>query len=56
MFMNLHWPLNQKQNKSRKNHQLIIRLRAFAATYICVLIGSDSDELRLREDEGLSFG
>lgn len=28
----------------------------FIMTYICVLVGSDSDELRLGEDEGLSFG
>lgn len=26
------------------------------ATYICVLISSDSDELSLREDKGLGFG
>lgn len=25
-------------------------------TYICVLISGDGDELRLREDKGLSFG
>lgn len=45
-----------KTKQIKKNHQFIIRLPAIAATYICVLIGCDGDELRLREDEGLSFG
>lgn len=28
----------------------------FIGTHICVLVSRDSDELGLREDEGLSFG